>query len=256
MKLIPKEVTLKKDTEKEIEKNNIDTETFLTRIKDYLDKANYLINNKMEDLPGMELYRALSEVFNVTVDKEDYLGLLKMMYQKPYAKYVTIYTNMYDNNGLNIKYLVAAPAKWLDMQTLDLNSLRKLTNENDLLVVKTEHVENRVSNKKEKYELHQYLDIDIESKSIDEESELFPYFIDYLKNSISIKNILYDLKLYVDEVIYQTRCITGLMFSEDERLAKIGKEYKKAYDNATNNGLLPKKEKVSVHHHKKVKKAK
>ena len=258
MKLIPKKITLKDDTENDIEKNNIDTNIFLERIKDYLDKANHLINNKMVDLSSIELYESLRMIFDISFNKQDYLDILSLAYHMNYTKYVTIYTNMYDNDGRNIVYYAVATQKsnCFDNETLDLNRLRKLTNSNELLVLETKYVQDKCPNKKEKYEPHQYISVDVENKEISEDSQLFLYAIEYLKNNIIIKDILYDLKLYIDEVIYQIRCITGLMFSKDERLSKIGKKYKKAYDEATNKGLLPKKEKVVVHHHKKVKRTK
>lgn len=257
MKLISKKISLKEDTEKDIQSNNIDTNLFLDRIRNYLDQANYLINNKMDDFNSLELYNGLKKVFDISFDKKDYLAILSMAYQKHYTKYITLHTNMYDNDGNNISYLVAATQKsnCIDNDVVDLNKLRKLTNSSEILVLKTMEDSEFRTIKREKFENHQFINIDIDNPIINEDSELFLYAICYLKDNIIIKDILYDLKIYVDEVIYQLRCITGYMFSKNERLSEIGKAYKKAYDMATNKGLLPKKEKIAIHHHKKVKKA-
>ena len=68
---------------------------------------------------------------------------------------------------------------------------------------------------------------------------------------------LFDLKEYVDEVLHQVKEITRLStIKNDDYLASIGMQYKKAYDKATNNGIIPKKEKISVRHHQKSKKKK
>ena len=54
MKRVAKKITLKKDTLNDIKNNNIDTKIYIERIKEYLEKANYLINNKMLDMNSNE----------------------------------------------------------------------------------------------------------------------------------------------------------------------------------------------------------
>lgn len=255
MKLVLKKVTLKEDTEKDIAENSINTDIFIERIGNYLEKGNYLVNNKMLNFEKEELYYALNKVFNIYFEPRDYLKILSRMNEKHYTKFINVKTNMCNEKG-NINYFCAVSYKEKinDNDRLDLNKLRKLTNANDLLVLKKEYSNEEIKHQ-EKYENHQYIDVDINNKTIDENSELFTYATSLLKDEIKIKDVLYDLKLYFDEVIYQVRCITKLAFVEkNDQLASIGKQYKRTYDLATNYNVLPKKEKISVYHHKKVKK--
>ncbi len=84
---------------------------------------------------------------------------------------------------------------------------------------------------------------------------MYPYACTLLERDIIIKYVLYDLKLYVDEVLHQVREITSLAnIKDNEPLANIGKKYKSAYDKATSESVIPKKEKIAVRYHQKTKK--
>lgn len=257
MKRIAKEITLKKDTLKDIESNKIDTNIFVERIKGYLEKANYLINNKMDDMSKEELYRSLNEVFDICFEPKDYLKILSMKNDKHYSKFININTNMYDENNYNVSYLAAVTNKadLQDNDTLSLKDIRRLTDSYDLILLKPKF-EKKVSNdKKEKYESHLFEYINVNNSNISEDNDLFPYAAHLLKKDTIIKNVLYDLKLYVDEVKHQIREITGLSLVKDnDFISRIGKMYKKAYEKSTNDFTIPRKEKVSVRYHQKVKK--
>lgn len=252
-----KRISLKDDTLKDIENNNIDTDLFIKRINEYLDKARYLINNKMEDMSPEEFYRALKEIYDIQFDSNDYLKLLSLMNNKHYSKYINIRTNMYDDNGYNVSYLGTATNKsnCLDEDVLDLNTIRKLTSSNDLVLLRPNFKkEEHIPGNKEKYESHLLNYININNETIDEESILYPYACQLVKKEIMTKNMLYCLKLYCDEVVYQLREITGLALRKDDGyLANIGKIYRKAYVKATNDEVILKREKIAVRYHQKVK---
>ena len=260
MRRVAKSINIKEDTLNDIRENNLDTEAFINRIKEHLEKANYLINNKMLDMNKEELYRSLSEVFDICFGPYDYIKLLSMKYNKHYHKFININTNMYDENGYNVSYLAIATQKanCNDGDTLDLNRIRKLTDSYDLILLRPRFEKKNMNGvKKEKYESHIFDYINVNNCIITENDELYPYATELLQKDTIIKYVLYDLKLYVDEVLHQAREITGLaLIKDDDVIARIGKLYKKAYDKATSTSIIPKKEKISVRYHQKTRRKK
>ena len=87
MKRKLKNITLKEDTINDIKENNIDVELFVKRINDYLEKANYLLDNKIEDMDDLELYKSLKEIFDFIFEPKDYLKLLSLKNNKNILTY-------------------------------------------------------------------------------------------------------------------------------------------------------------------------
>jgi len=256
MKREIKPITLKKDTLNDISNNNIDVNSFIQRIKEYLRNANYLLNNKIDNMDEQELYNSLSKIFNFYFDQNDYLKILSLKNNKHYVKIINIKTNIYDENGnnLNLLCMVTNKADCTNNDTLDIKTLRKLTNSEDLIVLGERYIkyDNKIK-KREKYESFISESIDINNPSIDETNELFPYALELIKKELIVKYILLDIKHYVDEVIHQIREIIGLSLIEnDEELASIGKQYKKAYDNAREKNIIPKNEKNQSRYRPKI----
>ena len=238
LKLKLNEINLKEKTLEDISNNHqqCNVQNFLDYINEHLDKANNLLNCKIEELNEIELYQKLKPLFSFTIEKEDYLKALSRMHNKHYTAFININTNMFDNNGKNITYQAVAISSraYLNGSTLDLNSLRKLTSKEDILLIKKIMVDSSKFKKepyKEKYENHQFIELDITKPNLDENGELFLYFIEILKKEILVKDILRDIKLYIDELIYQAKSIIKLSeIRNNQELAKIGKKYKKAFE--------------------------
>ena len=238
LKLKQEEINLKEKTLEDISTNheNCDVQKFINYINEHLDKANKLLNCKIENLNERELYQKLKEIFYFTVEEKDYLKALSSMYNKHYTDFININTNMFDNNGKNITYQVATISSktYLNGSTLDLNLLKKLTKKDEILLVKKILIEPSKSKKdpyKEKYENHQFIEIDIKDFFLDENDDLFPYFIEILKKDILVKDILRDIKLYIGELMYQAKSIIKLSeVRNNQELAEIGKKYKKAFE--------------------------
>lgn len=256
MKRIAKKVTLKEDTLNDINSNNINTNLFIERINDYLERANVLINNKMDDMTPEELYVSLREVFDIYFEPHDYLRVLSLKNKKHYSNFVNIKTNMYDEYGYNVSYLCAKThkAECENNDTLSVDQLRKLTNSEELIALRPKFEKVDRKGKHEKYESFIYDYINVNDGFIENDSELYPYAALLLKKKTVVKYVLYDLKLYVDEVLHQIREITKLSFvKDDDLIALIGKKYKRAYDKATNDNVLVKNGKISVRYHRKSK---
>lgn len=255
MKRVAKKITIKEETLKDIEANNIDTNAFIERIKFYLDKANFLINNKMDDMEAEDLFKSLSEVFDIHFDTKDFLKIISLKNNKHYSHYLNIKTNMVNSDGYNVSYLCAATNKvdCCDNETLDVPRLRRLTGKEELVALIPTYEKKDDIKRPEKFESYLYSYVDVNSGHIDEDSELYPYAASLLKKITITKYVLYDLKLFVDEIIHQVRAIKGLaLIKEDEFIANIGKQYQRAYERATNDRVLV-KEKVSVRYHQKKK---
>lgn len=257
MKLKLRKVVLKDNTLEDIalHPESYDVQKFINYIKRHLNNANDLLNSKLDDLSDIELYRKLVKLFCFIVDKKDYLRVLSMIYGKHYTDFIYIRTNFVDEDNNTIMYQAAAivSKSYLNDSILDLNSIRNLTKKNDLLFIKKIITNPKVS-KKEKYENHQFIEIDINDPYLRERSELFPYFIKLIKKDILTKDILYDIKLYIDELMFQAKSITDLSKNSDNlELALIGDSYKRALDSCFEDKVISKKRKISIPKHKKKK---
>lgn len=255
MKLTLKKIRLKEITLEDISTNSnqCDVQKFIDYLEEHLRKANDLLDCKIESLSDIELYKKLKEIYDFTIDKNDYLRVLSKTYGKHYTDFILIRTNMVDDDGNNIMYQTAAvPSKlYLDKSILDLNSIRNLTKKNDLLIVK-KHMVKFDTTRKEKYENHQFVDIDVTDCNLNEDSELFLKFIELIKKDILVKDILYDIKLYIEELMFQAKSITVLSKDKENlELALIGERYKKALNNYFDEQSISKKRKISVRKHKK-----
>lgn len=244
MKLVLKKINLKEETESKIESNTYDINEFIEYIKTNIEKANFLIENKILDLDEIELYNRLKEVFEIKFENQDYLEILSEKYGKHYIDITTIKTNMIDEDGNNITYIGAKTKKIPNYNgRITLSEIRNITNSYDFLILKTQ--KNKLTTElkqKEKYENHQFIDI---NQNFDEKNELFEYAVSLLKKQIKLKselkNILNQLETYVNEIIYQAKCITKLSEEENQNLKKIGKEYKKAFEENFNKKQITQK---------------
>ena len=252
MKLVLKKIALREDTEKDIADGNIDTDLFVSRIREYLKGANFLIKNKMLSLSDEELYNSLKDIFHIYYDLNDYLRILSKMYGKHYTRFI----NVRLNRNSNVVFYCAVSSK-LNLgsdEVLDLGTIRRLANSNDLVVLKRINAKGVGEASNEELDDFQHIDVNVLNRIIDEDSELFPYAISLIRDEVRVKDILYDIKLYVDEVLHQVKCITRLSDVRDnDALPRIGRLYKDAYYEAVNNNTIPHVEKISVKYHKKKK---
>ena len=228
MKLFLKPITLKEDTLNEINSGNYDVNLFISSIKSYLSRANDLIYTKIESQNALELYQKLKPIYNIKLNTNDYLKALSKKYNKHYTNFITIRDN--DDNYFAITTNKYA---YLDESTIDLNKFRNLINREELIILNKEI---------------------IRDEYLDETNELFSYFLEILKKELLVKNILFDLKWYIKEVMHQARTVTDLANNEkNPELFEIGKMYKKALANCYNEGTISKTKKISVPKHRKIK---
>lgn len=226
MKLILKPITLKEDTLNEINSGNYDVTNFISSIKAYLEKSNDLLYTKIESLDVFELYQILKPIYNIKINTNDYLKALSKKHNKHYTNFITIRVN--DDN-----YFALSTSKYayLDESIIYLNKFRNLINREELIILNKQLINN------------EYLD---------ESNELFPYFLEILKKELLVKNILFDLKWYIKEVMHQARRVADLANNaKNPELAEIGKMYKDALANCYNEGTISKTKKISVPKHRK-----
>ncbi len=255
MRIKLKGIDLKENTLKDIANNNIDVNKFVDYITERLDQIYTLTDTKMETLNAIELYNNLKKIFNIYINEKDYLKVLSKKYKMHYTHFINIKTNMIDNENKVIDYIGASTPEiiYYDGNRLDLKTIRKITKNNNFLVVKENRKKDNIS-KSEKYENHQFVYLNIDDDTINEESELFLDFIELLKKDILVKDILYALKQYMRELLYQAKCITSLsQIKKDPHLAAIGKKYEDALNQAYIERENPKNKKISVRLHKDIK---
>lgn len=196
MKLEPKTVKLERYNNNTLE-SIIRMEVFC---KNADDLSRLLLNKKISEINPIELYNVIKKIFDIKLDKNDYLKILSIKNDKHYNKIIRIKTTMFDLNGNNISYncMISRNVKIDDNQRLDKNKLRKLTNSKDILLLK-EYKLSDISylGRIEKEEPFLLQNFDIENSSIDEDSELFIYISEYIKKE-TLKNItiIYEMTTY------------------------------------------------------------
>ena len=254
MELQLKDITLKEDTYKDMKNKNTNTSLFIKTIKMNLENARFLHDNNMKKMDSIDLYKALKKVFDIKLDIKDYIKILSMKNKKHYSKKIRIKTTMFDNNNNNILYdcIAASKADLEENDRLDLRSLRRLTNSEDLLLLKEYRIpDDLYKGKVEKQESFHFLEFNIENTIIDEDSELFQFIIEYIQKQILVKDVLYDLKQYIIELEHQR---TELSLKPDKNKYKtMAIAYKNAYDESRQKKEIPDKPKISVRYPTKVK---
>lgn len=257
MRIKLKDINLKRMTMDDINSNppKVDIDKYTNYITERLSVANELLDNKIELYSDTELYDKLKAIFDIIVEPKDYLRVLSKIYDKHYTDLITIRTYMVDNDGNSIEYFGASTKEVANYNRniIDLNRIRKLTNKNDFLILKENRVECNTK-RNEKHENHQFVDIDVYNDTIDEDSELFPYLIEILNKDILVKDIVYSLKLYINELSYQARYIANLSkLKKHPDLARIGRMYEEALNDIFLNEQNPRNRQISVRKHKKIK---
>ena len=256
MKLEIKSVTLRSDTERDIASGVTDEKIikFINYIKEHITYANFLINNRIDMMDADTLYNALIKVFNISFDASDYLKMLARREKVNYTRLIRVQTNMMDK-GKSVAFLGAATSKisFYDGTVIDVKTLRRITSSFDFLIIQKIDNPDYVPKCPLRLENYCALEIDVSKGEIDEDSELFPDAKALIRREILVKDVLYVLKWYVKEINFQARGITDLSRAKDENKAMIGKRYKRALDMAFNDHVIPKREKVSVRKHKKIK---
>ena len=232
MKLVLKKINLKEETERDIESGYYDIDIFVESIKTHLAKANFLLENKILDLDSEELYNSLKEVFDIKYDDQDYLDILSDV------------TTMVDNEGYNISCIGAATGKFkIYRDEINLTDLRKETGSSDFAIFKqVKHKLNDEYKQAEKYENMQYVSFD---GDITKNKDLFESILKILRKTIKdkkvLKQILSDLKKYIDNLMYQAKQIAKLSESDNPKLKQIGLLYKKAFEENFNKKQLTQK---------------
>ena len=196
MKLEPKTVKLERYNNNTLE-SIIKMEVYC---KNADDLSRLLLSKKISEINPIELYNVIKKIFDIKLDKNDYLKILSIKNDKHYNKIIRIKTTMFDLNGNNISYncVISRNIKIDDNHRLDKNKLRKLTNSKDILLLKGYKLSDiSYLGRIEKEEPFLLQNFNIENSSIDEDSELFIYISEYIKKE-TLKNItiIYELTTY------------------------------------------------------------
>ena len=230
MKITLKPITLKNDTLEDIKSGEINTDQYVQSIRTRLDSANYLIKTKLLSLDDLELYNALSKVFDISLDEKDLLTILKEKYGKHYTDITTLTTSMVDSEGNNIVLAGASTKNVPDSNGMvTIEELRKLINSFEFVILETIKVKLR----EEIINPDKFEDYQFERTSLNNDDELATYKISLLgkeirKNS-TLKKLLALVQQYVKELVYQAKAITRLG-EENEDLKEVSSEYKKAFE--------------------------
>lgn len=246
MKLVLKKTNLQEITENDIMMHDFDTDKFVEYIKTHLDKANNLIENKILDFEPEELYNAITEVFDIKYDEQDYIDILSDVNKKHYTQIIHLNTTMVDDEGYNISCIGAAIGKFkIYRDKINLTDLRTVTGSSDFAIFKQEkHKLKDEFKQAEKYENMQYVSFD---GDITKNEDLLESILNLLRKTIKdkkvLKQVLGDLDKYINDLMYQARQIAKLSEEQNPQVKQIGLLYKKALEENFNKKNLTQKDK-------------
>lgn len=246
MKLVLKKTNLQEITENDIMMHDFDTDKFVEYIKTHLDKANNLIENKILDFEPEELYNAITEVFDIKYDEQDYIDILSDVNKKHYTQIIHLNTTMVDDEGYNISCIGAAIGKFkIYRDKINLTDLRTVTGSSDFAIFKQEkHKLKDEFKQAEKYENMQYVSFD---GNITKNEDLLESILNLLRKTIKdkkvLKQVLGDLDKYINDLMYQARQIAKLSEEQNPQVKQIGLLYKKALEENFNKKNLTQKDK-------------
>lgn len=246
MKLVLKKTNLKEITENDIMMHDFDTDKFVGYIRTHLDKANNLIENKILDFEPEELYNAITEVFDIKYDEQDYIDILSDVNKKHYTQIIHLNTTMVDDEGYNISCIGAAIGKFkIYRDKINLTDLRTVTGSSDFAIFKQEkHKLKDEFKQAEKYENMQYVSFD---GDITKNEDLLESILNLLRKTIKdkkvLKQVLGDLDKYINDLMYQARQIAKLSEEQNPQVKQIGLLYKKALEENFNKKNLTQKDK-------------
>lgn len=245
MKLVLKKTNLQEITENDIMMHDFDTDKFVEYIKTHLDKANNLIENKILDFEPEELYNAITEVFDIKYDEQDYIDILSDVNKKHYTQIIHLNTTMVDDEGYNISCIGAAIGKFkIYRDKINLTDLRTVTGSSDFAIFKQEkHKLKDEFKQAEKYENMQYISFD---GDITKNEDLLESILNLLRKTIKdkkvLKQVLGDLDKYINDLMYQAKQIAKLSEEQNPQVKQIGLLYKKALEENFNKKSLTQKD--------------
>lgn len=245
MKLVLKKTNLKEITENDIMMHDFDTDKFVGYIRTHLDKANFLLENKILDFEPEELYNAITEVFDIKYDEQDYIDILSDVNKKHYTQIIHLNTTMVDDEGYNISCIGAAIGKFkIYRDKINLTDLRTVTGSSDFAIFKQEkHKLKDEFKQAEKYENMQYVSFD---GDITKNEDLLESILNLLRKTIKdkkvLKQVLGDLDKYINDLMYQARQIAKLSEEQNPQVKQIGLLYKKALEENFNKKSLTQKD--------------
>ena len=211
MILLLKDITLKKDTMNNIKNGIIDVNKYIEYIQEHLSYASYLEETKLQSLDEQSLYEGLSKVFDIELDDNDLLEIMKEKYNKHYTDIMQLKTTMVDNAGNNIA-LIGISTKGIanNKKVILLKELRRIVNSYDFIIIQTlkNKLQKPIKNP-ENYEDYQFINV---SKEFDDTDGLFAYKIKLLRNKLknpsTLEYILKKVRQYKRELMYQAKNIT------------------------------------------------
>ena len=169
---------------------------------------------------------------------------LLFIYPPNFEQIIHLNTTMVDNEGYNISCIGAATGKFkIYRDEINLTDLRKETGSSDFAIFKqVKHKLNDEYKQAEKYENMQYVSFD---GDITKNKDLFESILKILRKTIKdkkvLKQILSDLKKYIDNLMYQAKQIAKLSESDNPQIKQIGLLYKKAFEEKFNKKQLTQK---------------
>ena len=225
-------------------------ETFKTKIQEYINILKELVESDLDKLNDKKLYELLSNIYDITLDEEDYLKMFSKYNNKKYTFIHRIPTTMtltrrtaqghgrsFDwwNQLYQVYYLVATSDTFeFDYnKTYSKEEIKKIISDKSIVILKQEEVaingnQNFV---KESYEPIPTLDIDIKNYS-DNMSQFilnnYSLFGELLRKKFTKHTVLKDVKKIIDDlnqdmqVIFSTAQLKEQLYSD---IAIICKEW-------------------------------
>ena len=190
----------------------------------------------MQKLDGTTLYEALSKIFDIELESDDFLKVLGDKYHHIYSRISTFYTTMVDEKGNNI--VLSGPVTnnvLYYSDVISLSELKKILENHDFVILEKRKVKYREKLKNpDPYEDFELIRKDL---SFNPDDEFFSIKVELLarslRNPTNLKKILDLLKTYIDELGYQAKSIIKLD-NDNKDYKHVCAQYRKAYESNFN----------------------
>ena len=193
--------------------------TFKERIKNHLNIINNLLNSDLEKMSNEEYYNLIKNIYNISLEDEDYLKIISKKMNKKCTRFSTINTTMtftdvategrgrsfdYWDQLYQIKYEVAEfkDCKLKFNETLPKDKLRKMIDKKKIILIEMNTIPiddepNFIKEDIEEFPIQKkFRGYEIENS----EKEEFDIIVNLLKKEITKKKLLKDIKSYINEL--------------------------------------------------------
>ena len=200
--------------------NKENAEEFKRQIQKYISALKEIVEANFDTLSDKDLYKLLTKVYDIYLDKEDYLKIISKYNNKQYTSFhripttITFYDTAKEGHGKNFSwwkqlyqvYYIAATSDDIEFDYNKIYSkeeIKKMLYVKNIVILQkeTEPIEDNPNFKQEKFEPLPILDIDIKDYGNNMSQFVlnnFYLFGEVLREKFTRRKVLKDMKEFIE----------------------------------------------------------